>query len=105
MNNKKRVLLVCLFMAIIPFAKAQENTQFSADTIEFLKLTGAGAAFEQAVSQIGVTVPEENKEAYNKEAVATIDVLYTKMAAMYMEEFTHEEIKELVTFYNSDLGK
>lgn len=105
MNNKKRVLLVCLFMAMIPFAKAQENPQFTADTVEFLKLTGAGAAFDQAVMQIGAIVSAENKEAYAKEAATSVDLLYTKMAAMYMEEFTHDEIKELLKFYNSDLGK
>jgi len=90
---------------MIPFVKAQENPEFTADTVEFLKLTGASVGFDQAVMQIGAIVSAENKEAYAKEAATSVDGLYTKMAAMYMEEFTHDEIKELLKFYNSDLGK
>ncbi len=105
MNIKKGILFICLFVASTSFVKAQENKAFEAETITFLKLTGAGAAFEQVVTQLGAMVKEENKESYAKEAAESVDVLYTKMAAMYMEEFTEAEIKELVKFYNSDLGK
>jgi hypothetical protein len=85
--------------------QAQETTDFKNETVEFLKLTGAGAAFESAIAQLGGMVTDENKEAYTKEANATLVGLYDKMAGLYMEEFTHEEIKELIAFYNTDLGK
>ncbi len=105
MNTKKRILLICFFVAAIPFVKAQKSSDFKSDTVNFLKLTGAGAAFEQVVTQMGGMVAEANKEVYKKEATESIDGIYSKMAEMYMEEFTHGEIKELVKFYNSDLGK
>lgn len=103
----KKVLFVCLFMAAIATqAQTQtEDTEFKKQTIEFIKLTGAGAAFEQAIDQIGAAVLTENKEAYKKEANGTLDGLYEKMAELYMAEFTQGEIKELVDFYNTDLGK
>ena len=85
--------------------QAQENTEFKAETIEFIKLTGAVSAFEKAIDQIGYNVPEAKKEAYNKEAAGTLDGLYDKIAGLYMEEFTQSEIKELVAFYHSKLGK
>lgn len=103
----KKLLLVCLFMAAIATqAQAQtKDTEFKKLTIDFIKLTGAGAAFESAIDQIGVAVLEENKEAYKKEASATLNGLYGKMAELYMKEFTQDEIKELVVFYNTELGK
>lgn len=101
----KKVLLVCLFMVAIATQAQTEDTEFKKQTIEFIKLTGAGAAFEQAIDQIGAAVLAENKEAYKKEANGTLDGLYEKMAELYMAEFTQDEIKELVTFYNTDLGK
>ncbi|WP_142784451.1 DUF2059 domain-containing protein [Changchengzhania lutea] len=102
----KKVLLVCLFIVVISAqAQAQEETNFKNETIEFLKLTGAGDAFEKAIGQIGAMVPEVNKEAFSKEARATLPPLYEKMAALYMEAFTQDEIHELVDFYNTDLGK
>lgn len=100
----KKIILVGLFMVAVA-TQAQENTEFKAETIEFLKLTGAGTAFENAIDQIGYNIPETNKEAYMKEASGTLDGLYDKIAELYMSEFSQDEIKELVTFYHTDLGK
>lgn len=102
----KKLFLVCLFMvAVATQAQEQDNSEFKKETVEFIKLTGAGAAFEQAIAQIGTMVSEENKEAYTKEANGTLDGLYEKMAELYMAEFTQDEVRELVAFYNTDLGK
>lgn len=100
----KEILLVCALMLTLT-VKAQDHTEFKNVTIEFIKLTGAGAAFENAIAQIGSGVSEANKEVYTKEANGTLDALYAKMAELYMAEFTQDEIKELVAFYNTDLGK
>ncbi|CAH8282800.1 hypothetical protein EV196_101652 [Mariniflexile fucanivorans] len=100
----KKLLFACLFLVAIA-TQAQESSDFKTETIEFIKLTGAGAAFDGAIAQIGYSVPEANKEAYTKEAMATLDALYDKIADLYMEEFTQSEIKELVAFYHTDLGK
>ncbi len=100
----KNLLLGCLFIVALA-TQAQENVTFKNQTVEFIKITGAGAAFENAIDQIGAMVSTENKEAYKKEANGTLDGLYGKMAELYMAEFTAEEIGVLVEFYNSDLGK
>lgn len=102
----KKVLLVCLLSAaFILQLQAQDNSDYKNETIEFLKLTGAGDAFVSAISQIGTIVPADKKEAYTKEAKGTLDGLYDKMAELYMAEFTPKEIKELTAFYKTDLGK
>ncbi len=100
----KKILFVSMLMLTIA-VKAQDNSEFKNVTIEFIKLTGAGAAFESAIAQIGSGVLEANKEAYTKEANGTLGALYTKIADLYMAEFTQDEIKALVAFYNTDLGK
>ena len=100
----KKLLLVCVLMLTIT-VKAQDHTEFKNVTIEFIKLTGAGAAFEKAIALIGSGVTEANNEAYTEEAKGTLDALYVKMAELYMAEFTQDEIKELVAFYKKDLGK
>ncbi|MFB9055236.1 DUF2059 domain-containing protein [Mariniflexile ostreae] len=100
----KKILLVCLCLAMFSL-QAQDQTAFKNETVEFLKLTGAGAAFESAIFQIGMMVPEANKEAFTKEANGTLAGLYDKMAGIYMAEFTQNEIKQLVSFYKTDLGE
>ena len=86
-------------------SNAQDDSGFKEETIEFIKLTGAGSAFEGAIAQLGMMVSEENKEAYTKEANGTLVGLYDKMADLYMSEFTQAEIQELIAFYHTDLGK
>ncbi len=101
----KKIVTIGIFLMFFGNVSAQENSEFKNETIEFLKLTGTGAAFENAIGQIGATVPELNRVAYTEEANTTLDGLYSKMADLYMKEFTPDEIKELVAFYNTDLGK
>lgn len=102
MKNFLLILLLC----VVARSQAQQSPEFKKETIEFIKLTGSAAAFDDAIAQIGaMMVSDANKEAYQKEANATLDGLYDKLADLYMTEFTQEEIKELVAFYNTDLGK
>jgi len=98
--------LICIGLFILTLAtQAQEQSDFKKETIEFIKITGAGSAFETAIEQLGMMVAAEKKEAYTQEANGTLDGLYDKMAELYMGEFTQPEIQELVRFYHTDLGK
>ena len=100
----RTLLLLCLMLTSF-MVKAQDDASYKEETIAFIKLTGSVAAFENAISQLGATVSDTNKEAYKKEAYATLDGLYDKIADLYMDTFTEEEIKELTAFYHTDLGK
>lgn len=102
----KKIIVACLFtLALATQIQAQDTSEFKKETIEFIKLTGSGAAFDNAIEQIGAMVSDANKAAYQKDANATLDGLYDKLAYLYMTEFTQPEIKELVAFYKTDLGK
>lgn len=101
----KKLLVICLFAFAVQLNAQEADTEFLTDTVEFLKLTGTGDAFNVAISQIGAMVPEANKAAFTEEAKGTLEGLYTKIAKIYIEEFTHDDIKGLLDFYRSDLGK
>lgn len=100
---KKIIVVVALLLTVS--LQAQDNSEFKKQTIEFLKLTGSADMFDNAISQIGMMVPEKNKEAYTKEAKGTLDGLYGEIAELYMKEFTQDEIAELVAFYKSEIGQ
>ncbi|MBP93437.1 MAG: hypothetical protein CMC55_04900 [Flavobacteriaceae bacterium] len=100
-----KTLFLALALFLTVSISAQETTEFKKQTIEFIGLTGATSAFDDAISQIGARVPEANKAAFKKEANGTLDKLYEQLADIYMEEFTQDEIQELVAFYKTDLGK
>lgn len=100
----KKILIICL-ITFTTQVIAQDQEMFKKDAVEFIKLTGSASAFQNAIEQIGLMVPEDNKEAYLIEAEDTLAGLYEDIAELYMREFTHDEIKELSKFYNTDLGK
>ncbi len=99
----KKLVFALTVLCAITFTNAQDGA-FKTDTKKLLSLTGAGTAFENAIAQLGQSVPEANKEGYTKEATTTLDPLYDKMADLYMQEFTQEELKELIAFYETELG-
>ena len=102
---KKIILLGAFVIAFTVQVQAQENTAFKSDAIELIKATGVDSAFDDAIAQLGGNVAETKKEEYVKEAKGTLTDLYSKMAELYMAEFTQAEVKELLAFYQSDLGK
>ena len=94
-------LLLCVSFTIT----AQETSASQEKAVALIKASGGDKAFEDAISQIGVSVSSENKEAYNTEAKATLDEIYTKLGTLYTEEFTDAELDELIKFYDTELGK
>ncbi|GAA4280175.1 DUF2059 domain-containing protein [Gaetbulibacter aestuarii] len=102
---KTFLLAGLMFLGLTLNLNAQSDDSYKQETIEFIKLTGATKAFQNAIAQIGQMVPEDKKVDYTAEAEGTLDDLYSKMADIYMAEFTQGEIEQLVAFYKTDLGK
>ncbi|MFD0699279.1 DUF2059 domain-containing protein [Myroides pelagicus] len=98
----KKILLafVLCFMAQMSFAQ-----DFKSDTKKYMDMSGQFKIFEKLTSQLEENVPQEKKAEFNKELQSSLNLLMDKMAEMYMTEFTHQDIKELIKFYESPLGK
>jgi hypothetical protein len=101
----KKIILLGAFLLAFS-VQAQENVAFKNDAIKLMKATGS-SSFDGAITQIGtaVGVAQDKNEQYTAEANGTLKGLYSKMADLYTAEFTHDEVKELLKFYDSDLGK
>ena len=100
----KNLFLLLAFIFSIT-VNAQSQAEFKKETIEFIKLTGSADLFDSAIDQVGAMVPADKKEAYLKEAKGTLNDLYSQLADIYMEEFTQDDVKELVAFYKTELGQ
>ncbi|MGB0897499.1 MAG: DUF2059 domain-containing protein, partial [Flavobacteriaceae bacterium] len=57
------------------------------------------------IQQLGQKVDDANFQKFQTEAHTTLDKLYGNMAELFMAEFSHEELKTLIAFYKTDLGK
>ena len=101
----KKFLTLLTLLAITHFGFAQDNSAFKADIIRFLEISGATEPIRGIGEQIKMMIPEDRHEEFTKDFESTLPSLFSKIADIYMAEFTHDEIKQILAFYDSDLGK
>lgn len=100
----KKVVIAIAFVLVSTSIIAQENTAFKQDTEKLVSIVSE-PTFGSVIDQFKMMIPEEKKEAFSKDVKATLPNLYSSIASIYMEEFTHDEVKELLKFYDTPLGK
>lgn len=98
---KKIVLFAFLLVTTVGFS--QDN--FKNDILKYLEISGQANTFKMITKDLITNIPEAKKADFQKELDASINDLMSKMADMYMTEFTQDEIKALLKFYESEVGK
>lgn len=99
----KKVILTFVFVLVAQLGFAQDA--FKTDTKKYMDMSGQMAIFESLTSEWENNVADDKKADFRKELTASLSLLKDKMAEMYMTEFTHNDIKELIKFYESPIGK
>lgn len=99
----KRLILAVAVILVSQFGMAQDA--FKEDVIKVLKASGSGAQMELAKEEVMEVIPEEKRADFSKDFDASLPALYDKMAKIYMEAFTHDEVKQMLKFYDSPVGK
>lgn len=97
-------IIIALALLLVTGITAQEKTAFEKDTYKFVKNT-MKPIFSATVEQMASMVKSENKDAFIKDVEATYPKLFDVMTKIYMEEFTHKDIKSIIAFYDTSVGK
>ena len=100
----KNVFLSIAFVLIAQMSIAQD-ANFKADVLKLISISGADGAMKVAKLQILNIIPEGKKENFSKEFDASLPSMYEKIAKVYMEIYTTEDIKGMIVFYESPVGK
>jgi uncharacterized protein len=100
----KKMIVTVAFLAIANFGMAQDAT-FKTDVLKVIQMSGGAASMELAKDQVAKMVPEAKRAAFIVEFNATLPSLYDKLADIYMKEYTHDEIREMIKFYETPVGK
>lgn len=101
----KKLILTFAFVLVAQLGMAQVNEAFKKDVLKVIELTGSAGQLKMAKDQILKMVPQEKQGAFLVEFDATLPALYDKMAAVYMQEYTHDEVKAILKFYETPIGK
>ncbi len=100
----KKIVLAFAFMLITQLGFAQDEAS-KKDIMKVLEVSGATAQIKLVKDQILKMVPTEKQAAFIIEYDATLPALYDKMAQVYIETYTKEDIKAMLAFYESPIGK
>lgn len=98
----RKIILSVLVLLVTQLTMAQST--FKDDVIKVIKASGSAAQMEAAKDQIKAMISADKYEEFSKEFDATLPSLYESIAKIYMETYTHEDIKEMLKFYESPVG-
>ena len=82
-----------------------QDAAFKADAVKFLNISGTASTFEMMTKDIVKNAPADKQAAFKKDLDASIQELIGEMADLYMTEFTHEDIKAMIKYYETPVGK
>ncbi|MEO0037831.1 MAG: hypothetical protein RIQ59_1042 [Bacteroidota bacterium] len=86
-------------------AAAPVDEAFKKDVEKVIEISGASGQLASAKKQILGMIPEEKHAAFLVEFDALTAKVTESTVKIYMEEYTKEDIKAMLTFYNSPVGK
>lgn len=78
---------------------------FKAEVMKVIERSGSGGQMNSAKKQILAMIPEDKHAAFTVEFDAMMPKIYEGTAKIYMEEYTKEDIKAMLAFYESPVGK
>lgn len=102
MMIKSILITIALFVGMISNVQAQDEA-FKEDALKLTKM--ASGAVDANLGQIYTMIPEDKVEDFKKELKPIMEGFYTKLAMKSMEYYTHDEVKELLSFYDTEIGK
>ena len=95
---KKAILVFGLFIVTTVSAKS-ENPDYQLSKLFY------GEQISQIISSMNEMVLEDQKQALSKKLTLEKETVLQEIATVYSKSFTVSEIQEILTFYNSAVGK
>jgi uncharacterized protein len=99
---KFKILYIFLFSAFI--GTAQETT-LKEDAKQLVLLTFDTSEKKQIKYSLNSTLDDDKKESFKKEYDAAINAYVEECSNFYIANYTHEEIKEMLKFYQTPVGQ
>ncbi|WP_347068022.1 DUF2059 domain-containing protein [Flavobacterium sp. WV_118_3] len=101
----KKIVLTFALVLAAQIGMAQTNEAFKKDVLKVIEVTGSASQMKLAKDQILKMIPKEKQAAFLIEFDASLPSLYDKIAKVYMEEYSHDDIKQILKFYETPVGK
>ncbi len=106
-------LFLFLIVALVSLTVKAQTSDYENDIMKFLEVNGSSESYDmiydQLVTQYKMMKPDvpqdfwdsAKKDVFDKE----IESLNKQLIPIYQKYFTHDDIKQLIEFYTSGIGK
>lgn len=111
---KRFKLILTLVLALVAFGAEAQNS-FDQDILKMQKISGSDATVKLMYDQIVAQFKMQGKMAdapegawdrlYKEVFQPEVEELYKTLLPVYKKHFTHDDIKELIKFYESPIGQ
>lgn len=103
----KKLFAIAAFALVTQIGFAQQvDEAFKKDALKLIEVQeGGGQETNKMIAEISEKIPEEKRAAFVVELNAVMSSYKDKMADVYMKVYTKEDLKELLTFYESPFWK
>ena len=100
----KKLIVTFALVLVVQVGFSQDDA-FKKDVLKVIEMSGSANAMKAAKNQILKMIPQEKQAAFILEFDASMPALYDKMAVIYLETYTKEEIKGMLAYFESPIGK
>lgn len=99
----KKLLFVFAFAFVSQLGFSQDA--FKTDVTKVIEMSGSNATMDAAKAQVLAMVPTEKQAEFIKEFDLIIKSITEQQVKNFMEVYTHDDIKAMIKFYESPVGK
>ena len=99
----KKIFYTVGVFSLMQFSFAQQASK--SEVMKLITLSGSDASMKVAKDQIMKMVPADKQADFLKEFDATLPSLYDSLADIYIKTYTAQDIKDMIVFYESPIGK
>ena len=100
----KKIFFAVILFSVFQFAFAQQPAS-KTEVMKLIALSGSDASMKVAKEQILKMIPSDKQVEFLKEFDATLPSLYDALANIYVGMYSENEVKEMIAFYESPIGK
>lgn len=100
----KKLLLIFVFVLSANLVSAQDDA-FRNDVKKLIEMTGSTSQIEVAKKQVVGMIPADKQKEFLKEFDESLKPVFKTMEDFYIENYTHQEVKEIIKFYETPVGK
>ena len=101
----KKFIITLALVLVAQFGFSQVDEAFKKDVLKVIEKSGGGAQVNAAKKQVLAMIPAEKQTAFLVELDVILNKIQDETAKIYMQEYTKEDIKAMLAFYESPVGK